>query len=124
MVAAAIAAGCAVGTTCVSGKLPDAIGGKKSVQLGVGWNARCPRAIFWRDRAKALRQKPENGSAVSGGYYLAARGLTLWRSCRNGWGLLEVFGREFEKVKPRAKNFAHANRLWLRRELAACSCGE
>jgi len=87
---------------CVSGEMPDAIGWKKACH-SVLVECKVSRADFLADREKPFRQKPENGVGCER-YYPAARGLIRVEELPNGWGLLEVFGREFEKVKASAKN--------------------
>jgi len=87
---------------CVSGEMPDAIGWKKACH-SVLVECKVSRADFLADREKPFRQKPENGVGCER-YYLAAKGLIRVEELPNGWGLLEVFGREFEKVKASAKN--------------------
>ena len=61
------------------------------------------RADFLADREKPFRQKPESGVGCER-YYLAPRGLIRLQELRPGWGLLEVCGREIEKVRPSPKN--------------------
>jgi hypothetical protein len=61
------------------------------------------RADFLADRDKPFRQKPEMGVGCER-YYLAPRGLIRTGELPGGWGLLEVCGREIERVKASAKN--------------------
>jgi hypothetical protein len=87
---------------CVSGEMPDAIGWKKACH-SVLVECKVSRADFLADREKAFRQKPETGVGCER-YYLAAKGLIRPEDLPAGWGLLEVCGREIEKVKRSRKN--------------------
>ena len=91
---------------CVSGEMPDAIGWKKACH-SVLVESKVSRADFLADRTKAFRRNPENGVGCER-YYLAARGLIRVEELPAGWGLLEVCGRELERVKPSAKNLRSA----------------
>jgi hypothetical protein len=61
------------------------------------------RADFLADRDKPFRQRPEIGVGCER-YYLTPRGLLRTEELPRGWGLLEVNGREIERVKASAKN--------------------
>jgi len=87
---------------CVSGEMPDAIGWKKACH-SVLVECKVSRADFLADREKPFRQKQENGVGCER-YYLAAKGLICVEELPAGWGLLEICGREVEKVKPSLKN--------------------
>jgi hypothetical protein len=87
---------------CVSGEMPDAIGWKKACH-SVLVESKVSRADFLVDRAKPFRLKPELGVG-SERYYLVPRGLIRVEELPTGWGLLEVSGRDVERVKPAAKN--------------------
>jgi len=87
---------------CVSGEMPDAIGWKKACH-SVLVECKVSRADFLVDREKPFRQKPENGVGCER-FYLAPKGLIRVEELRPGWGLLELCGREIEKLKPSAKN--------------------
>ena len=87
---------------CVSGEMPDAIGWKKECH-SVLVESKVSRADFFADRDKPFRQRPEMGVGCER-YYLAARGLIRSEELPAGWGLLEVCGREIERVKASAKN--------------------
>lgn len=87
---------------CVSGEMPDAIGWKKACH-SVLVECKVSRGDFLADRDKPFRQKPETGVGCER-FYMAARGLIRVDELPAGWGLLEVCGREIEKVKPSAKN--------------------
>jgi hypothetical protein len=87
---------------CVSGEMPDAIGWKKTCH-SVLVESKISRADFLADRAKPFRQEPEMGVGCER-YYLALRGVIWSEELPAGWGLLEVRGREAERVKRAAKN--------------------
>ena len=87
---------------CVSGEMPDAIGWKKACH-SVLVESKVSRADFLADRDKPFRKKPEIGVGCER-YYLAPRGLIRIEELPTGWGLLEVCGREIERVKTSAKN--------------------
>jgi len=87
---------------CVSGEMPDAIGWKKACH-SVLVESKVSRGDFLADRDKPFRQKPEIGVGCER-YYLAPRGLIRTEELPTGWGLLEVWGREIERVKASAKN--------------------
>jgi len=91
---------------CVSGEMPDALGWKKACH-SVLVECKVSRADFLADRDKPFRQKPENGVGNER-YYLTPRGLTGVEELPAGWGLLEVCGREIERVKASAKNLRSA----------------
>src|ERR1700681_3727978 len=87
---------------CISGEMPDAIGWKKACH-SVLVESKVSRADFLADRDKPFRQKPELGVGCEL-YYLAPQGLIRVEELPAGWGLLEVLGREVERVKASAKN--------------------
>jgi hypothetical protein len=87
---------------CVSGEMPDAIGWKRACH-SVLVESKVSRADFLADRDKPFRKKPEIGVGCER-YYLAPRGLIGTEDLPTGWGLLEVCGREIERVKPSAKD--------------------
>lgn len=87
---------------CVSGEMPDALGWKKACH-SVLVESKVSRTDFLADRDKPCRQKPETGVGCER-YYLSPRGLIRTEELPTGWGLLEVYGREIERVKPSAKN--------------------
>ena len=91
---------------CISGEMPDAIGWKKACH-SVLVESKVSRGDFLADRDKPFRQKPDLGVG-SERYYLAPRGLIRIEELPSGWGLLEVSGREIERVKPSAKNLRSA----------------
>src|SRR4051812_17364381 len=87
---------------CISGEMPDAIGWKKACH-SVMVECKVSRADFLVDREKPFRSKPESGVGCER-FYLTARGLIRIEELPVGWGLLQVCGREIEKVKASAKN--------------------
>lgn len=87
---------------CVSGEMPDAIGWKRTCH-SVLVECKASRADFLADREKPFRRKPEAGVGCER-YYLAPRKLIRPDEVPAGWGLLEVNGREVERVKSAAKN--------------------
>ena len=91
---------------CVSGEMPDAIGWKKACH-SVLVESKVSRADFLVDRDKPFRQKSENGVGCER-YYLAPQGMIRVEELPAGWGLLELRGREIEKVKASAKNLRSA----------------
>ena len=91
---------------CVSGEMPDAIGWKKACH-SVLVESKVSRSDFLADRCKLFRQCPENGVGCER-YYLSARGLIRIEELPAGWGLLEVCGREIERVKASAKTLRSA----------------
>jgi hypothetical protein len=82
--------------------MPDAIGWKRACH-SVLVECKVSRADFLADRDKPFRQKPETGVGCER-YYLAPQGLIGAAELPAHWGLLEVNGREIEKVKASAKN--------------------
>jgi len=87
---------------CASGEMPDAIGWKRACR-SVLVECKVSRADFLADRAKPWRQQPETGVG-SERYYLAPRGVIGVDELPNRWGLLEVCGRDIEKIRRSAKN--------------------
>lgn len=86
---------------CVSGEMPDAIGWKTACH-SVMVECKASRADFLADGEKPFRQQPELGIGCER-YYFAPRGLIRVEELPSGWGLLEVCGREIEKVKASSK---------------------
>jgi hypothetical protein len=82
--------------------MPDAIGWKKACH-SVLVECKTSRSDFLADRDKPFRQQPETGVGCER-YYLAPRGLIRIDELPAGWGLLEVCGREIERVKASTKN--------------------
>jgi hypothetical protein len=91
---------------CASGEMPDAIGWKKACH-SVLVECKFSRGDFLVDRGKPCRANPEAGVGCER-YYLARQGLIRVEELPTGWGLLEVCGREIERVKASAKNLRSA----------------
>ncbi|MGA7295643.1 MAG: hypothetical protein WBW53_09170 [Terriglobales bacterium] len=91
---------------CISGEMPDAIGWKKACH-SVLVEGKVSRSDFLADREKPFRQKPELGVGCER-YYIAPRGLIRIDELPAGWGLLEINGRQIDKVKMSAKNLRSA----------------
>ena len=87
---------------CASGEMPDALGWKM-ICHSVLVECKASRADFLVDRDKPFRLHPDTGVGCER-YYLAPKGLIRCEELPAGWGLLEVCGREIEKVKPSGKN--------------------
>ena len=98
---------------CVSGEMPDAIGWKKACH-SVLVECKASRSDFLADRDKPFRQNPETGVGCER-YYVAPRGLIRIDELPVGWGLLEVCGREIERVKASAKN--HRSEIGFQNEM-------
>jgi len=91
---------------CVSGETPDALGWKKKCH-SVLVECKASRADFLADRSKPWREQPETGVGCER-FYLTPRGLIKPEELPNGWGLLEVIGREIETVRRSSKAFRSA----------------
>jgi len=91
---------------CVSGEMPDAIGWKKACH-SVLVESKVSRSDFLADRDKPWRLNPEIGVGCER-YYLAPSGLIRGDELAAGWGLLEVSGRDIQRVKTSAKNLRSA----------------
>jgi hypothetical protein len=87
---------------CLSGEMPDAIGWKKKCH-SVLVECKASRPDFLADRDKHFRQRPETGVGCER-YYMAPKELIRLEEIPSGWGLLEVSGREVEKVRASARN--------------------
>jgi hypothetical protein len=86
---------------CVSGEMPDAIGWKKTCH-SVLVECKVSRADFLADRDKPFRRDPQIGVGCER-FYMAPKGMVDVEEIPTGWGLLEVSGRQVEKVKASAK---------------------
>jgi hypothetical protein len=84
--------------SCVSGETPDAIGWKRASH-SVIVECKVSRADFLADREKPFRRKPEIGMGCER-YYLAPPALLTPDELPAGWGLLELRGREVQRVFP------------------------
>ena len=84
--------------SCVSGETPDAIGWKRASH-SVIVECKVSRADFLADREKPFRRKPEIGMGCER-YYLTLAELLKPDELPSGWGLLELRGREVQRVFP------------------------
>ncbi len=91
---------------CASGEVPDAIGWKRACH-SVLVECKISRADFLCDRDKPWRQKPKTGVGCER-FYLAPAGLIRVQDLPEGWGLLEVRGREILLVRESAKDLRTA----------------
>lgn len=82
--------------SCSSGETPDAIGWKRACH-SVVVECKISRADFLADRDKPFRLKPERGMGCER-YYLSPSGLIRPEELPQGWGLLEIRGRDVEQV--------------------------
>jgi hypothetical protein len=80
--------------SCANGETPDAIGWKRACH-SVIVECKVSRSDFLIDREKPFRRKPEKGMGCER-YYLAPAGLIQPSDLPNGWGLLQLRGREIE----------------------------
>jgi hypothetical protein len=87
---------------CVTGEMPDAIGWKKACH-SVLIECKVSRADFLADREKPFRRNSHNAVGCER-YYLAPKSLIRVEELPEGWGLLELSGREVERTKISAKN--------------------
>ncbi len=87
--------------SCASGEMPDAIGWKGACH-SVMIECKISRADFLADREKPFRIKPEKGMGCER-YYLAPAGLLAAAELPQGWGLLELQGREVRQVLKSSK---------------------
>ena len=91
---------------CVSGEMPDAIGWKNKCH-SVLVECKISRADFLADRVKPFRVQPEAGVGCER-FYLVPRGMIRVEELPAGWGLLEVRGREVEKIKASSRSLRTA----------------
>jgi hypothetical protein len=80
--------------SCASGETPDAIGWKRGCH-SVLVECKSSRADFLIDREKPFRRKAESGMGCER-FYMAPAGLVTAQDLSEGWGLLELHGREVE----------------------------
>src|SRR3954471_12569638 len=83
---------------CVSGEMPDAIGWKRACH-SVVVECKVTRADFLADREKPFRRKPQIGMGCER-YYLTSAELLKPDELPAGWGLLELRGKEVQRVLP------------------------
>ena len=84
--------------SCSSGETPGAIG-RKRASHSVIVECKISRADFLADREKPFRRKPEIGMGCER-YYLTLAELLKPDELPSGWGLLELRGREVQRVFP------------------------
>ena len=103
--------------SCSSGETPDAIGWKRACH-SVVVECKISRADFLADRDKPFRRQSELGMGCER-YYLSPAGLINANELPEGWGLLELRGREITQtvVSPGklryARGFRHEMNLLL-----------
>jgi hypothetical protein len=82
--------------SCASGETPDAIGWKRACH-SVVVECKVSRTDFLADREKPFRLKPDKGMGCER-FYLTPAGLISPDELLEGWGLLELRGREVVQV--------------------------
>jgi hypothetical protein len=98
--------------SCASGETPDAIGWKGACH-SVVIECKVSRADFLADCEKPFRKKPNKGMGCER-YYLAPAGLLVTTELQ-GWGLLELHGREVRRALAAPKDMRSA--LGFRHEM-------
>ncbi len=88
------------------GKTPDAIGWKRACH-SVVVECKISRADFLADRGKPFRAKPEKAMGCER-YFLAPEELIAFHELPEGWGLLEIRGREVTRVVVASKKMRTA----------------
>ena len=99
--------------SCASGETPDAIGWKRACH-SVIVECKISRADFLADREKPFRQNPKVAMGCER-YYLAPGGLIAAKELPEGWGLLQLRGREIEIARSSEKDLRSAR--GFRREM-------
>jgi hypothetical protein len=100
--------------SCVSGETPDAIGWKRACH-SVVVECKVTRADFLADREKPFRRKPQIGMGCER-YYLTSAELLKPDELPAGWGLLELRGKEVQRVLPAHEKMRSARRVEVRIE--------
>lgn len=95
--------------SCCSGETPDAIGWKGR-NHSVVIECKVSRADFLIDAAKPWRLNPDSALGCER-YYLAPAGLVTCEELPEGWGLLEIRGREISITQKSKKNLRAAEGL-------------
>jgi hypothetical protein len=95
--------------TCCSGVTPDAIGWKCR-NHSVVVECKVSRADFLADAEKPWRKNPECAVGCER-YYLAPAQIIGCEELPNGWGLIELRGREAAIVRKSKKNLRSAEGL-------------
>lgn len=99
--------------SCSSGETPDAIGWKRACH-SVVVECKVSRADFLADREKPFRRNSKLAMGCER-FYLALSGLIAVSELPEGWGLLELHGREIELAHPSEKDLRSAR--GFRREM-------
>jgi hypothetical protein len=99
--------------SCASGETPDAIGWKRACH-SVVIECKISRADFLADRDKPFRLKPEKGMGCER-FYLAPPGLISAKEVPDGWGVLELRGREVVQLVAASKKMRTS--VGFRREM-------
>jgi hypothetical protein len=99
--------------SCSSGETPDAIGWKRACH-SVVVECKISRADFLADREKPFRRNPKVAMGCER-FYLVSSGLISVNELPEGWGLLELGGREIEVAHPSEKDLRSAR--GFRREM-------
>ena len=99
--------------SCASGETPDAIGWKRGCH-SVLVECKASRADFLIDRGKPFRCKTERGMGCER-FYLAPAELIQPSELANGWGLLELRGREVHMSSASSKE--HRGAVGFRYEM-------
>jgi len=94
---------------CSSGEMPDAIGWKGKCHSVLA-ECKLSRADFLADREKQWRMDPEVALGCER-YYVAPRGLLRPEEMPEGWGLLEMRGRQLVVSKRSKKKLRHPGGL-------------
>jgi hypothetical protein len=92
--------------SCSSGETPDAIGWKRACH-SVVVECKISRADFLADREKPFRMKPDKAMGCER-YYLAPAGMIATAELPEGWGLLEIRGREVGQIVDASKKMRTA----------------
>jgi hypothetical protein len=92
--------------SCASGETPDAIGWKRGCH-SVLVECKISRTDFLIDRGKPFRCKSERGMGCER-FYFAPVGLIQPSELPNGWGLLELRGREIHMSSASSKKLRGA----------------
>src|SRR5205814_6217460 len=88
--------------SCASGETPDAIGWKRGCH-SVVIECKISRNDFLADKEKPFRVKSRSGMGCER-FYMVPAGLVLSGELPDGWGLLELRGRELAVARTSAKD--------------------
>ena len=95
--------------SCSSGETPDAIGWKRR-NHSVVVECKISRGDYLADAGKPWRTDPERALGCER-FYLAPAGMISCEELPNGWGLLEIRGREVSLARKSRKNLRGAEGL-------------